>query len=330
MHTSRAGPPVGHGVAYEHDGGGVTRRHRPRHLVGGLSGRGHGPRLPRPPPSPTTTITSAALGRLAAPRSGRGVGACTRPTQRSPSTMATTQVNGTDETPAGPPRRRVPMALVTWVFVALILLIVVVLLVVKITRGSTTVTPPPGGPGRLRCGPRRHLGPERGLRCGRGRSSPTTRARRCCRDSRRCRSGDDRRWSTWVRSSAPTARRSGGPWWPRSVGSGPSPTSGPPRRRTPRSSRALPPSPSTGPSTGAPTSPLPPSRNTVPVPPPRLRPAFPSSVTRHRWSGPSSGAMTPSPTCPGPGPFPSSTWTTGWWSRDRGSASPPVCSRASR
>jgi hypothetical protein len=60
--------------------------------------------------------------------------------------MATTQVNGTDETPAGPPRRRVPMALVTWVFVALILLIVVVLLVVKITRGSTTVTPPPVAP----------------------------------------------------------------------------------------------------------------------------------------------------------------------------------------
>jgi Na+-transporting methylmalonyl-CoA/oxaloacetate decarboxylase gamma subunit len=61
--------------------------------------------------------------------------------------MATTQVNGTDgEAPAGPPRRRVPMALVTWVFVILILLIVVVLLVVKITRGSTTVVPPPVAP----------------------------------------------------------------------------------------------------------------------------------------------------------------------------------------
>jgi hypothetical protein len=61
--------------------------------------------------------------------------------------MATTQLNGTDdEAPAGRPRRRVPMALVTWVFVILILLIVVVLLVVKITRGSTTVVPPPVAP----------------------------------------------------------------------------------------------------------------------------------------------------------------------------------------
>jgi thiol-disulfide isomerase/thioredoxin len=61
--------------------------------------------------------------------------------------MATTQVNGTDDqSPAGPPRRRVPMALVTWAFVIVILLIVVVLLVVKVTRGSTTVTPPPVAP----------------------------------------------------------------------------------------------------------------------------------------------------------------------------------------
>ncbi len=61
--------------------------------------------------------------------------------------MATTQVNGTDDAaPAGPPRRRVPMALVTWVFVGLILVIVVVLLVVKITRGSTTIVPPPVAP----------------------------------------------------------------------------------------------------------------------------------------------------------------------------------------
>jgi hypothetical protein len=61
--------------------------------------------------------------------------------------MATTQVNGTDDqSPASPPRRRVPMALVTWAFVLLILLIVIVLLVVKVTRGSTTVTPPPVTP----------------------------------------------------------------------------------------------------------------------------------------------------------------------------------------
>jgi hypothetical protein len=61
--------------------------------------------------------------------------------------MTTTQVNGTDdEAPADPPRRRVPMALVTWVFVLLILMIVVVLLVVKITRGTTTVTPPAVAP----------------------------------------------------------------------------------------------------------------------------------------------------------------------------------------
>jgi len=61
--------------------------------------------------------------------------------------MATTQGNGTDDpSPGAPPRRRLPMALVTWVFVVLILLIVVVLLVVKVTRGSTTVTPPPVAP----------------------------------------------------------------------------------------------------------------------------------------------------------------------------------------
>ena len=61
--------------------------------------------------------------------------------------MATTQVNSTDDqSPVGPPRRRVPMALVTWAFVLLILLIVVVLLVVKVTRGSTTVAPPPVTP----------------------------------------------------------------------------------------------------------------------------------------------------------------------------------------
>ena len=45
--------------------------------------------------------------------------------------MATTQVNGTDETPAGPPPRRVPMALVTWVFVGLILLIVLLVLLLR-------------------------------------------------------------------------------------------------------------------------------------------------------------------------------------------------------
>jgi len=61
--------------------------------------------------------------------------------------MATIQVNGSDDqAPAGPPRRRIPMALVTWVFVILVLLIVVVLLIVKITRGSTTIQPPPVAP----------------------------------------------------------------------------------------------------------------------------------------------------------------------------------------
>jgi hypothetical protein len=42
--------------------------------------------------------------------------------------------------------RRIPMALVTWVFVVLVLLIVVVLLIVKFTRGSTTVPSPPVTP----------------------------------------------------------------------------------------------------------------------------------------------------------------------------------------
>ena len=57
--------------------------------------------------------------------------------------MATSQVDTEGPAPALRPRRRVPMALVTWVFVVLILLIVVVLLVVKVTRGSTTVHGPP-------------------------------------------------------------------------------------------------------------------------------------------------------------------------------------------
>ena len=49
--------------------------------------------------------------------------------------------------PAGPrPRRRVPMALVTWAFVALILLLVVALLLVKVTRGTTTFVSPPVAP----------------------------------------------------------------------------------------------------------------------------------------------------------------------------------------
>jgi hypothetical protein len=60
--------------------------------------------------------------------------------------MATTQVNDTEGPPAGRPRRRIPMALVTWAFVILILLLVVVLLVVKVTRGSTTVPSPPVAP----------------------------------------------------------------------------------------------------------------------------------------------------------------------------------------
>ncbi len=61
--------------------------------------------------------------------------------------MATVQVNSTeDQLPPALPRRRIPMALVTGAFVALILLLVVLLLAVKITRGSTTVKPPPVAP----------------------------------------------------------------------------------------------------------------------------------------------------------------------------------------
>ena len=116
------GAPRRTGVAHEHDGRRVACRARARRRRRGtrLGGRGHAPRLPTPAhPQPTVT-TNGAVGRLAAPRSGRGVGACTRPKRRGSSTMATTQVNGTDDqTPAGPPRRRVPMALVTWVFVVL-------------------------------------------------------------------------------------------------------------------------------------------------------------------------------------------------------------------
>ena len=41
------------------------------------------------------------------------------------------------------PARRIPMALVTWMFVLLVLLIVVALLVLKVTRGSTTLQLPP-------------------------------------------------------------------------------------------------------------------------------------------------------------------------------------------
>ena len=60
--------------------------------------------------------------------------------------MATTQVHDTDDAPAGPPRRRIPMALVTWAFVLLILVLVVLLLVVKFTRGTASVKPPPVAP----------------------------------------------------------------------------------------------------------------------------------------------------------------------------------------
>jgi Domain of unknown function (DUF929) len=44
------------------------------------------------------------------------------------------------------PRRRLPMALITWAFVLLVLLIVIVLLVLKVTQGSTTVAAPPVSP----------------------------------------------------------------------------------------------------------------------------------------------------------------------------------------
>jgi len=57
--------------------------------------------------------------------------------------MATSQVHTEGPAPTLRPRRRMPMALVTWVFVVLVLLIVVVLLVVKVARGSTTVHGPP-------------------------------------------------------------------------------------------------------------------------------------------------------------------------------------------
>jgi hypothetical protein len=45
--------------------------------------------------------------------------------------------------PAGTPARRVPMALATWVVIALVLMVVVVLLVMEITQGHTTVPEPP-------------------------------------------------------------------------------------------------------------------------------------------------------------------------------------------
>jgi len=58
--------------------------------------------------------------------------------------MAVARADDTDApAPVDPPRRRIPMALVTWAFVLLIVLIIVVLLVIKVTRGSTTVAPPP-------------------------------------------------------------------------------------------------------------------------------------------------------------------------------------------
>jgi len=56
--------------------------------------------------------------------------------------MATSQVDTEGPAPALRPRRRMPMALVTWVFVVLVLLIVVVLLVVKVARGTTVVHAP--------------------------------------------------------------------------------------------------------------------------------------------------------------------------------------------
>jgi hypothetical protein len=68
--------------------------------------------------------------------------------------METARASNSSDLPGAPdlqispprPRRRLPMALITWAFVLLVLLIVIVLLVLKVTQGSTTVAAPPVSP----------------------------------------------------------------------------------------------------------------------------------------------------------------------------------------
>ena len=242
MQTSSAGPPSTTASRTSMMVAASRAATGPGAWSGGSSGGDMVPGYRGRTPFPTTWDRGGAVGRLAAPRSGRGVGAGTRPKRRGSSTMATTQVNGTDdETPAGPPRRRVPMALVTWVFVVLILL----------DRGRA-----PGGEDHPGLDHRRP--PAGGARPRRAWSAPPRRSRaRSSTPSAPNRptdpgaggavgtAGADHRRATGrglrrVRSSVPTARPSGGPSWPPSAGSGPSPTWARPRRRTPRSSPGRP------------------------------------------------------------------------------------------
>ena len=189
----------------------------------------------------TTGVEQAWVGwRLLGP--GGGVGARTRPKRRGSSTMATTQVNGTDDRgPGGPSapacpdgachlglrgpdpadRRRAPRG--------------------EDHPGLDHRGPPTGGAGLDERRPRRHVGPRARSSTPSGPSSrpipgeavlsgqPALYHRRA-----------DPPWSTSVRSSAPTARPNAGPWWPRSADSGPSRTWGRRRRRTPRSSPGTP------------------------------------------------------------------------------------------
>ena len=151
------------------------------------------------------------------------------------------------------------------------------------------------------------------------------RVRRCSRGNPACRSQGSPPWSTWAPSSAPTAPRSGGRSWWRSAGSGPSPISGRRRPPPPRSSPGRPPSRSTAPPTGAATSPLPASRNTVTDSRPRRRPVFLDSTRPRPSNGRSSGATTPGRSCPEPERSRSSTSTTGWSCPAPASDSPPGC-----
>ena len=84
---------------------------------------------------------------LGSARFGRVPPAGPDQTMTGTSTMASTPAPGPDEPlRSAVPRRRIPMALITWAFVGLVLLIVVALLLVKVTRGTTTVVSPPVAP----------------------------------------------------------------------------------------------------------------------------------------------------------------------------------------
>ncbi len=77
------GRPVEHRIAHEHDGGGVSRRHRAHRLVRGCSGQRHEGQATEADRLSADPDAGWGVTRLATPRSGRGVGSGTRPSRRA-------------------------------------------------------------------------------------------------------------------------------------------------------------------------------------------------------------------------------------------------------